>query len=534
MGRTRIRRTTVVALALVLLVPALASPALSAPARITRVAVTQPGEALEIRIEATGPVTYDARTLSSPARLVVDLREAILDLAARTIEINRGNVIRVRAAQLSTAPAVARITVDLISPVPYRIAAPSPGTVALTLDFNRVASTAPAPSGAPQATAAGPATITLELRNTELADALSALARLCNVNIVTDTSVKGTVTIRLIAVTCDEALRLILDANNLGYKRIGETIVVMAAEKLLPPPEPPEQPQTIIYTVANGDPSGIAKRIADAIPSLKGRVTADDRAGVVVVTGTASEQQAVQKLLGSMDIRIPQVGIETRVIEISTAVSKELGLKWGITTPSFQWPGPGGFGTIGIASPLINVDLNQLVDEGRARVITAPRVAVLDGNLARIELVDRFPIVKVTVTATGTQISVDFEKIGVILEILPKVLSGDRVQAVLKPSVESITEILSFPTPVPGVVTRVPRIASRSVQTVVIAQSGQPIVIAGLISKEERSTVIKVPLLGDIPILGELFKNTRKDVKETEILFIITPTIFRDGLPKAP
>ncbi len=172
---------------------------------------------------------------------------------------------------------------------------------------------------------------------------------------------------------------------------------------------------------------------------------------------------------------------------------------------------------------LILFQLRAMIDQRNGRVLAAPRVATLDGNAAVILLGDQFPVVSSTSTPTGIVQTVSFVDTGVKLEVTPRI-NGDGLMTIrLKPSVSSVVEII---TTTAG--TRAPRLATRSVDTTLTLQDGQTIVIGGLISQEERKQTIKVPLLGDIPILGELFRFTSTDVRNTELVFLITPTILRD------
>jgi len=393
----------------------------------------------------------------------------------------------------------------------------------------------PAPPAAPpvpiaQATpVAAPGRITLEFRSTELADVLSALSRVCNINIVTDASAKGQVTVRLIDLSCDEALRFILDANNLGFRRIGRNLIIMAAEKLVPPPEAPE---TVTYTIG----FGVAKDVADAIrASVPGvRVTQDVRSNVVIVVGTVAQQEEARKILAGLDIQLQQVMVEIRVVDVNKNVLDEIGLNWGLTStctppncnlinitgtgPSVAAPTAPNQIVIGIGPLNINAALTAMVTSGRARVLSAPRVAVVDGNEANVNLGDEIPIPQ---TDASGRTTFTFKPVGVILRIVPKVNRDGLITTRVEPEVSSVVRLIT------SVGAQVPQIASRKASTLVTVRSGESIVIAGMITAEERRTTIKVPLLGDIPIIGFLFRAETVDRRESEVIFVITPQIVR-------
>jgi type IV pilus assembly protein PilQ len=363
--------------------------------------------------------------------------------------------------------------------------------------------------------------ITLEFRATELADVLSALARVCNNNIVTDASVKGQVTVRLVELTCEEALRFILEANALGFRRIGKNLIIMAAEKLAPPPEAPE---TISYPIGYGVAKDVADAIRASVPGL--RVTSDARSNTIIVVATVAQQEEVRKILAGLDVQLAQMMVETRVVDVGTSVLHELGLNWGLTgactPPSCNLinVSPTTTGEIPIRVQVgafnINAALSAMVTDGRARVLSAPRVAVIDGNEATVNLGDEIPIPQ---TDASGRTTFTFKPVGVILKITPKMNRDNMITTRIETEVSSVVRLIL------SVGAQVPQIATRKASTTMTVRSGESIVIAGMISAEERRTTIKVPLLGDIPLLGFLFRTTTTERRETEVIFVITPQI---------
>lgn len=526
--------------------------------RITQVAIKVFGDAVQLAIAGTGALTYRTLQLSSPSRLVIDLPGAVLDPGVPPIlDVNRGAILRVRIGQFQERPPVARVAVDLTAAVSFTLATSSPSVlVAKFASRGGVASTVapgalrpPAPAAAPApmaqappplpppvlpppapaappavpgAPAAAPGRITLEFRNTELADVLTALAKVCNMNIVTDASVKGQVTVRLVDLTCEESLRFILEANNLGFRRIGRNLIIMAAEKLAPPPEAPE---AVNYPVGFGKAEDVAKAVSAAIKGIL--VTHDVRSNAIIVVGTVAQHEEVRKVLAGLDIQLSQVMIETRVVDVSTSDLRNLGLDWGLTGKALveiRGTFPNQI-VLGIANFTINAALDALVTERKARVITAPRIMVVDGNEAQVNLGEEVPIP--SIDAAG-RLTFTFKPIGVILKILPKVNRDGLVTTKVEPEVSSVTEFLQTASG------PVPRLATRKATTTVTVRSGESIILAGLISAEERKRVLKVPLLGDIPVLGALFRATLTDRRETEVIFVVTPHIIPPQGAPAP
>lgn len=526
-------------------------------ARLVSVTVKEFIGKLQVGIVADGRVSYRLIELENPPRVAIDVFPVVLEAGVLPLlHVGKGPVVRVRVSQfqeetvrvvldltkqvkvqveqvapqvvvaaVSLPMAVASSSKPIEAPPATKRVLPSPPAVAAQVKPSSEQSEQPPPLYSPSPTAQErPSRITLELRDAELADVLSALGRICNFNIVTDASVKGRVTIRLLDVTCDEALRLVLEPNNLAYKRVGRNLIVMAAEKLAPPPE---IPQTIIYPLNFGDAEQARAAVAATVPGI--RVAIDKRTNALIVTGTQSQHEEVQKVLVALDIQIPQVMIEARVVDISASTLEQLGLQWGFTLgPHGTVKGEESTSrvTIGIVSgPILQASLNALVTEGKARVLSAPRVAVVDGNKASIVLGDEIPIPQRD--AQGN-ITFTFRPVGVNLSITPRVNRDGLITTVIVPEVSRVIEFLSTPAG------PVPRIGTRKVDSIVTVKDGDSIVIAGLISDEERKTMVKVPLLGDIPVIGSLFRFTTTDVRRSEVIFIITPRIIPPGqqLPK--
>ena len=517
---------------------AVATPAV----RVTSIGVkTYPG-VVQVAISGSGPLRFRATTMSNPFRVLIDIPGALLaGTVPAVLNVAQSPVLRVRAGQFQQS--TVRVVIDLAAPTAYQVSAVTPSVLAARLTVPQTAAkvTKPAvavaaapPPAAPAVARAGtpvaqappaPATagrITIDLRNAELSDVLSALAKLCGFNIVTDSSVKGQITVRLVDVTCEEALRFILDANNLGFRRVGNNLIVMAADKLAPPPEVPEP---VIYPLGYADPDKARAAIAASVPGV--RVAIDQRTNMLIVFGTAAQHEQVQKILAALDIQIPQIMIETRVVDINTEVLKDLGLTWGsttglvgfpITVTSITAPGPiPATLTVMTSSAAFQFFLTALVQNDKARVLSAPRVAVIDGNKATINLGQEVPIPQ---RDANGNVTFTFKPVGVILEITPRLNRDGNITTQINSEVSSIR---GFTT------TEVPFLNTRKASTTVTVKNGESIIIGGMISAEERETTIKVPLLGDIPIIGVLFRKTRTDRTEAEVIFVVTPTLLSTG-----
>ncbi|MBI4277915.1 MAG: AMIN domain-containing protein [Armatimonadetes bacterium] len=565
------------------LIASTAAPALGRDgdaARLTGIRVTEAGGRLRVEVTTSGPVSHKVSEISTPPRILIDLYGAVMpEGRSLTVPINKGPVARVRAGQFQVTPPIARVVLDLTRPVKVEVnrlsgravvasvvitaSAAAPASAPAAARGVQTPITAGAPPQPPLATpppppaiagpvppAGGPATasagqgvtaeappavpapvitarqgleqvpgrISLELRDISLQDFLNAYSRLCGANIILDRGVSGTVNMRLLDVTCEEALRLVLELNGLGFRRVGRNLIITSAANLAPPPLPSE---TITYYVSHADLASVAGIVTAQVPGI--RINADARSRALVINANPLQHEQVQRLLRTLDVTVPQVMIEVRVAEVNTNVLRNLGLNWGVSNINISLS-PGAAG-----GPIVPI-LNALVTEGKARVLAAPRVATVDGVAASVLLGDRLPLFIPVITGNPpvTTISIQFVDVGVRLNVTPRVsVADDTITMVLAPSISTLVEIREGPQGA-----QAPRTATRESTATLRVKSGDTIVMSGLINRSERTTTSKVPFLGDIPIIGNLFRTTRTDSDETEVIFLITPVIL--GEEKKP
>src|SRR2546426_689723 len=558
---SRLRLTLMLLLVALLAVPSVVTaPVQAGPMRVTQVTVKDFGTRLVVGIVATGQILFSITEIETPLppRVAIDILNAIADDRVRVAkEVKKGNVLRVRVGQFQDNPAIARVVVDLVRPVRVDVQRSAPNILAVSVPLlpgtgaeataavsapilTREGPMTPAVSAAPgtglirtaqqplvPGTPAGPGLIKLlEFRGVALSDVLTALSKLCGFNLVTDSSVQGTITLRLLDVTCEEALRFVLEANGLAFRRLGKNLIVGSAEKLAPPPEVPE---TISYHLSYGDVNAIRAAVAAAVPGV--RVAVDPRTNALLITGTSAQHEEVVKVLGSLDIKIPQVVIQVNVVEINTTAERKLGLLNGVNSGIV---GGAGFGNVILDSvsrrisftltdaSLLNFALQALINEGNARILTAPRVATLDGNKATIVLGQKIPVFTSTTVGGQLQTTVSYQDVGVKLVTTPRVNTDELITLALSPEVSTLGAQVTSGSQQAFIVN------TRNADTVLTVADGKTIVLGGLIDRSERTSIIKVPLLGDIPILGELFRSSDTTAGETEVVFLITPQIVKD------
>jgi len=563
------------------------SQAEAAPVKVTGVALKEAANELQVSIVTTGPVRYQTRDIQ-PGWIVVDVQDARLGMPSGELPLARGLVRKVRVGQFT--PDVVRVVVELRQPARFRLTA-SPDNAAILLGIPKPVGGHPVPAAAemaqlPLPPAAPPASgsisdqnlINLDLRNADIADVISALAKLANVNVVTDSDVKGKITVRLNSVTFEDALRLVLEPNGLGYATVGPNLVVMKKEKLTRPvlrqyqianmsagmfvggylsvigikkeqavvddatnsilvvgtveeqarvadlisrvDLPVEKMVTRVIKLNYIDGAGFVDLMGARLPDAAKSAKVDKASNSIVLTASQAQMNLIDALLQQIDTPLPQVLVEAMVLEVPTEVTKNLGVAWQTTTP-FTLTFTGGqypcCAQVTITSPALLTTLNTLIQEHKSRLLANPRLAVRDGETARMNIGDKIPFQ--VVNAQGVP-SVVIIEAGVKLEITPRINGDGFVTVRMHPEVSTIKTA-----PAAGGVP--PTIATREADSSLTVKDGTPIILAGLIQKNEISTTVKVPLLGDIPILGWLFKSVSTDNTNNEVIFVITPHILQ-------
>ncbi|HZP83910.1 MAG TPA: hypothetical protein VFB21_19880, partial [Chthonomonadaceae bacterium] len=255
----------------------------------------------------------------------------------------------------------------------------------------------------------------------------------------------------------------------------------------------------------------------------------------LILIGAKSELDIARSLLEQTDVPQPSVRIEALLVELTETGLKNLGITWSLTNentptifpftipgsftiPNASVPVPGhtglDFGKILRSSASFSVALQALVNQSQARILARPNISVLDNEDASIFIGDllRFPGATIVVPNAGSNIQ-NFETIpiGIALLVRPRIHPDGQVTLKVHPVVSTLTTINQ----------NGPQIASREADTTVRLHEGEELVIGGLDRSEIRSTLFKVPILGDIPLIGELFRSRRRETTKNEIVVVI-------------
>ena len=421
--------------------------------------------------------------------------------------------------------------------------------------------------------------LSLNFQNIEVRSLLQVIADFTNFNIITSDSVNGAVTLRLQDVPWDQALDIILQAKGLGMRKTGNVLWIAprdeinAKEKLelesvaaLQGLEPlrtqsfqmnyTKAAEIAVSLTAAGSGSGTN---SSRILSSRGSVIAESRTNQLFVTDIASKLEQVQQLIAKLDIPVRQVLIEARIVEASDTFGKSLGIRLGgginpaggvkilsagghslnttigssytdgaagTTSGSFvNLPavGQGGLNPATIAVSLfsaaanrfLNLELSALEADGKGRVVSSPRVVTADQIKALIEQGTELPY---QVATSSGATSIAFRKANLKLEVTPQITPEGNIILDLDVNKDTVGQSTAA-----GFA-----INTKHIKTQVLVENGGTVVIGGIFELTESENETKVPVLGDLPGVGNLFKTRSRLANKQEMLVFITPKTIAD------
>jgi len=429
--------------------------------------------------------------------------------------------------------------------------------------------------------------LTLNFQEIETRAVLQLLADASGQNIVVSDTVTGNVTLRLQNVPWDQALDIVLRTKGLD-KRKQDNVIIVAPQEELASREKADlaskkdiqelAPLRSDYLQVNyakaSDMATLLKSQGGTLLSARGSVSVDERTNTLLLQDTSDRLADIRRLVATLDIPVRQVLIEARIVIVNDDFKRDLGARVGYTTAQANgangiWTTSGtvastdtsiasaianrtGGGTgiavpTGASAPLrYNVNLpvaspagsfalgllgsNYIVDlelsaaqaETRAEVISSPRVITANQKEATIEQGTEIPYQQ---SASSGATTISFKKAVLSLKVTPQITPDNRIILDLDVKKDSIGTI----TVTSGGV-NVPSIDTKEIVTQVLMNDGQTVVLGGVLETERRDDQTKVPYLGDIPILGNLFKQTTKRNNKDELLIFVTPKIVREGV----
>ncbi|MDG1931377.1 MAG: type IV pilus secretin PilQ [Luminiphilus sp.] len=420
--------------------------------------------------------------------------------------------------------------------------------------------------------------ISLNFQDIEVRAVLQLIADFTELNLVASDSVTGNITLRLQNVPWDQALDLVLKTRGLDSRQVGNVLMVAPAQEIAERERQEIEANKQLAELAPLQSEFIRIRYAKAIDviglfeagseeggsliSERGSVVVDERTNSIVVTDTTAKLSEIRDLIEKVDIPIRQVMIEARIVIASSNIDEQLGIRWGggylnmngdkftsvagdtasvtslnnqligggqVTAPSAPFvdlgvaEGTSGF-AVGFTSTdlFLTAELSALEASGEGEVVSQPKVITGDKQKASIKSGTEIPYQEGAASGATTTA---FKEAVLKLDVTPNITPDDRVLLDLVVNQDSVGALV--PSGNGGLI---PTIDTTELTTQVLVGNGETVVLGGVFKNEELVKVEKVPVLGDIPYLGRLFKSTANTQQKTETLIFITPRILSEAL----
>ncbi len=402
--------------------------------------------------------------------------------------------------------------------------------------------------------------ITLNFQDIEVRSVLAIIADFTGLNLVASDSVTGRVTLNLQDVPWDQALDLVLKSHGLASRQEGNVIVVAPAEELAAREQLELQTREQLETLAPLETEYIQVKYAKAddlaqllrgesgfgLLTERGRVAVDPRTNTLLLQDTADQISNIMDTLERLDVAVRQVQIEARIVIARDSATRELGVSWGLSNNEGGSPNGlnAGGASSGVADSgglsvdlgdelnpstafsfgylsgdvLLDLELRALESEGKSQTISQPRVITANQSTAIIKQGTEIPYQESTSSgATDTE----FKEAVLSLEVTPQITPDNRIIMDLAINNDTVAD-QSF--------NGAPAIDTNEIMTQVLVDNGETVVLGGILTTEQVRSLFKTPFLGDIPVLGNLFRYTEDSNDKVELLVFITPRILDDNL----
>jgi len=433
--------------------------------------------------------------------------------------------------------------------------------------------------------------LTLNFQDIETRAVLQLLADASGQNIVVSDSVSGSVTLRLQNVPWDQALDIVLRTKGLDKRRQDNVIIVapqaelaarekaeLAARKDVQELEPLRSEYLQVNYAKAADMATLVKTNTNSLLSPRGSVSVDERTNTLLLQDTSDRLADIRRLVATLDIPVRQVQIEARIVIVNNDFQRELGARFGFTNvqqngntglvtttgtaagadqiissgisnvqgsvPPTIYPitvptgntaaqrynvnlpvsNPAGTFALGILGNnfIVDLELSAAQAETQANIIATPRVITANQKEASIEQGVEIPYQQ---SASSGATTIQFKKAVLALKVTPQITPDNRIILDLDVRDDSVGQVV-----VASGGVNVPSINTREIQTQVLVNDGQTVVLGGILQTTQREDDNKVPYLGDIPVLGHLFKQTSRQDNKDELMIFITPKILREGV----
>jgi type IV pilus assembly protein PilQ len=435
--------------------------------------------------------------------------------------------------------------------------------------------------------------LSLNFQNIEVRAALQIIADFTGLNMVVSDTVNGNISLRLKDVPWDQALDIILKTKGLGIRKMGNVMLVapsaeisarekdeLEAQQKISELEPTHSEMiqinyakaadiaAFLHPKSTSGKSASGTSTSSSLLSDRGTVTVDERTNSLLINDTTTRLVEIRKLVQQLDIPVRQVLIESRIVIANDDFERDLGVRFGVTNISkngndgivsvtgsangndtivnsalsnlnstgqpypvtmpnllqrlnVDLPVVSPAGRIGLAilgkNSLVDLELSALQAEGRGEVVSNPRVITANQKEAVIKQGVEIPYQE---ASSSGATSVSFKEAVLSLKVTPQITPDDRVIMDLNVNKDSVGQIFAG----------VPSINTRSINTQVLVENGETVVLGGIYEQTRNESVTKVPLLGDLPFVGVLFRDTQKVDDKVELLIFVTPKILKESL----
>jgi len=432
----------------------------------------------------------------------------------------------------------------------------------------------------------------IQFQDVPLTTAIENLARQAGINYLLDPKIgygqpdqngqvkaEPTLSIRWENVTAEQALRALLD--NYGLQLIEDKTTHIARITTKDPSAPPPLVTRVIQ-LKYSSVSNMTTAVQSVFTDKRSKVLPDSRTSQLVVVATDPEQSAVDTLVTQLDTPTRQVLIEAKLVEISSNPSTQKGIDWsktlsgqnvtfgnnlnanpttippgygpptGITTftdsngipgisglgqelgnlvnkPSVVADTAAGFGTIGfLNADGVNAVISFLNASAEAQVVSTPRIVTLDNEAAQISVTRAFPVINVTASTANTTAgsTIAYTNVGVVLTVTPRISANDYIWLKVVPDVSQFFDVQSQI--IGGATYQADVFDFRHIETQVMIPNANTLVMGGMVQDSPNTSYNKIPVLGDIPVLGYAFRHENKSIAKDNLLIFITPTIVKD------
>lgn len=413
--------------------------------------------------------------------------------------------------------------------------------------------------------------ISLDFQDVEIRTILQILAKESGMNIVASDSVNGKMTLSLKDVPWDQALDLVMQARNLDMRQQGNIVNIAPRDELLAKDKAFLQAEKDIADLGalysqnfqlkyknveefrsilrldNADTTGNRNTLV----SGRGSVLIDSATNTLIVTDTRSVIEKFRKLIDELDVPAQQVMIEARIVEAADGFSRDLGVKFGATgkkklkndTSAFGWGVNSGFGgddkwgaetkinlpitaaansislVRAISSGALNLELSASESLSKTKTLANPRVLTQNRKEAKIESGYEIPFTVTSIANGGSSTNTELKKAVLGLTVTPNITPDGQIIMTVKINKDSPAQCAS------GNQT-ILCISTKNLNTQAMVENGGTLIVGGIYEEDNGNTLTKVPLLGDIPVIGNLFKTRGKKTDRRELLIFITPRIM--------